>query len=396
VRGWLAAGVAAAILGSLLVWNGLSLRFGPAAEEAAAVENPSSVAPMGSESIAVEPAATEPALPGAMANDSEGSSGHLAAAQRESATAQDPVETPPSTMGGAGTLEGEAVLMATTERLSPPKTTTEAIKFSDLHKRLLVEALSDEGWPEAELTLLRQLLRDPRAEFRPKVLMVNVTHEETEAQYAQHLTPEAVDRCQEFWQSEGHKVARAVDGGRVPPSVVAAILRVETNFGQYRGKESVFNVYFTLALGDRPQVRDQALDRADSAYGEQSRKMARRAEWARSQLRDLLYMMRSGNGVDPLKMLGSWAGAFGLPQFIPTSYRAYGRDGNRDGVVDLDDVSDAAASIAYYLQLNGWPDDDSPQRQKKVIMTYNHSVYYADCVLALADSLNHRWGGLHQ
>ena len=92
--------------------------------------------------------------------------------------------------------------------------------------------------------------------------------------------------------------------------------------------------------------------------------------------------------------MGSWAGAFGLCQFIPTSYRAYGRDGNHDNVIDLDNVSDAAASIANYLIENGWTNNMNRAKQKESIMRYNHSEFYADCVLSLADGIERQWKGL--
>ena len=123
------------------------------------------------------------------------------------------------------------------------------------------------------------------------------------------------------------------------------------------------------------------------------KKLHRRARWARLQLADLLYTAKSG-GENPVGIMGSWAGAFGLCQFIPASYRAYGRDGNGDSVIDLDNVADASASIANYLIENGWHNNGYRAKQKRSIMRYNHSEYYADCVLQLADGIEKQWQGL--
>ena len=83
-------------------------------------------------------------------------------------------------------------------------------------------------------------------------------------------------------------------------------------------------------------------------------------------------------------MHGSWAGAFGLPQFIPTTFINFAVDGNNDGKIDIFSVSDAVFSIGNYLRANGWRDDKSYKEKLKVIYTYNHSRLYCETVLKLA------------
>jgi membrane-bound lytic murein transglycosylase B len=89
-------------------------------------------------------------------------------------------------------------------------------------------------------------------------------------------------------------------------------------------------------------------------------------------------------GVDPLILRGSPSGAFGVPQFLPTSYLQHGVDGNGDGRVSLYDPADAAASCAHYLAGHGWHRGISFQEQRSVIWTYNHSDAYIDTVLTLS------------
>jgi len=267
--------------------------------------------------------------------------------------------------------------------------------LKDPHKRLLIDWLAGFDWSDTEIAQLRRHLSDPRAAFRPEVLKVNVNHVESEDLYTQHLTSESVEMCLEFWETQGKKITTAAAPDKIPPEIILSILKVETNLGKYPGRESVFNVYWSLSLADNPRILNEILPQKGSGSDDDERKrLKRRAAWARSQLRDLLYMSRRGTGVDPLGTVGSWAGAFGLPQFIPTSYRAYGRDGNGDGVIDLDDIEDAVASIAHYLEVNGWPKGKSLKRQRKALLRYNHSTFYADCILALSDSLSHRLNGL--
>lgn len=349
---WIAAAVVLGVVGAWLLWKGLDLMFTlPAASEPVSTQMGASPSPAAEATPTSSPAARK----------------------RESGTGSDAEGDRPRAPAGGGS-SGEIT----------------ARPWDDPVKGLLIQVLAREGWNDEDLKTLERFLSDPRAEFRPEVLTVNATHQESAEQYQQHLTAEAVSRTYAYWEGRRGMMESAAGGAGVPLEVIVAILKVETNLGVYPGKESVFNVYWSLALGDREEVLSRAVTGEYPNQRELKAKLAKRARWARGQLRDLMYMAREGHGRDPVGMMGSWAGAFGLAQFIPSSYRAYGRDGNGDGVIDLDDVADAAASIANYLHRNGWPADGSEKRRRKAIRAYNHSEHYVDCVLALADSLSRR------
>ena len=117
----------------------------------------------------------------------------------------------------------------------------------------------------------------------------------------------------------------------VPGSVVAAIWGVESNFGQNRGSFNVIEALATLAFDGR------------------------RERFGRTQLIEALKIIDSGDVAAQL-MFGSWAGAMGHTQFIPTSYRDYAVDFTGDGKRDIwsDDPADALASTANYLASFGW------------------------------------------
>ena len=93
-------------------------------------------------------------------------------------------------------------------------------------------------------------------------------------------------------------------------------------------------------------------------------------------------------GVDPLELRGSGSGAFGYPQFLPTSYLRFGMDGSGDGRVDLFDIGDASASCANYLAAQGWRKGLTDKQRRAVIWRYNRSDAYVSTVLALARSLD--------
>src|SRR5439155_20900390 len=85
---------------------------------------------------------------------------------------------------------------------------------------------------------------------------------------------------------------------------------------------------------------------------------------------------------------GSPLGAFGLPQFLPTSYLRYGTDADGDGRVDLFDVPDAATSCARYLAAAGWRPGCSATVQRTALRTYNHSEAYVATVLAISRAID--------
>ena len=117
----------------------------------------------------------------------------------------------------------------------------------------------------------------------------------------------------------------------MPPEYVVAILGVETKYGRVLGKYRVLDSLATLAFDYPP-----------------------RQAFFRSELEQFLVLARE-NKLDPLTLMGSYAGAMGAPQFMPSSYRRYAVDANTDTQRDLwADWDDIIASVANYLREKGW------------------------------------------
>jgi membrane-bound lytic murein transglycosylase B len=132
-----------------------------------------------------------------------------------------------------------------------------------------------------------------------------------------------------------------------------------------------FNIQRHAGEPPDPAIADQV--RARGAYLERT---------FYPEVRGVFTMMEKLK-IDPLAMEGSGAGAFGFPQFLPTSYLRYGVDGNGDGRVSLYDMDDAAASCARFLAGNGWRANLSAAERRRVIWQYNRSDAYIDTILAL-------------
>ena len=134
----------------------------------------------------------------------------------------------------------------------------------------------------------------------------------------------------EFWRKHRSTLARAERAYGVPASVIVAIIGVETFYGRNTGRWRVVDALSTLAF-DYPQ----------------------RAGFFRGELENYLLFARD-RGVDVFAMRGSYAGAMGMPQFMPGSARSYGVDFDRDGHVDLRRSVDAIGSVANFLKQHGW------------------------------------------
>jgi len=194
----------------------------------------------------------------------------------------------------------------------------------------------------------------------------------------------AARRCRERYHDE---LAAAEAKQGVPANVLAALLYVESACGQATGRTRVLPRLARLAMANAPGNLASNLDRLEAA-GVSDEVVRARARY----LEDTFYPEVRGAfdvadrlGVDPLELVGSEGGAFGDPQFLPTSFLRYGVDGDGDGRVRLDDMADAAASCARYLADHGWKPGCSRHERQQALWAYNHSDPYVGAVLALAD-----------
>ena len=145
------------------------------------------------------------------------------------------------------------------------------------------------------------------------------------------LSAERIDGGLEFWQSNAATLTRAQQEFGVPAEVIVAIIGVETFYGRNTGGYRIFDALTTLAF-DYP----------------------RRGDFFKSELKQFLLLSRD-QGISPLLPRGSYAGASGLPQFMPGSVRAYAVDFDGDGRIDLaSDPADAIGSVGNFLARHDW------------------------------------------
>ncbi len=148
------------------------------------------------------------------------------------------------------------------------------------------------------------------------------------------VQPERIDEGVRFWRRNADALQRARDTFAVPPSVIVAIIGVETRYGQTQGNYRVIDALSTLAFDYPP-----------------------RSAFFTRELEEFLLLAREE--ARPLEsMTGSYAGAMGYGQFIPSSYRAYAVDFDGDDARDIwSNEQDAIGSVANYLHAHGWQPD---------------------------------------
>ena len=145
------------------------------------------------------------------------------------------------------------------------------------------------------------------------------------------ITPQMIEQGKRLLCEHREVLDRVENELGVEREVVVAIWGIETQFGKHKGAFSMF----------------QTLNTMFDAY-------PRRSKFYREQLIEYLLLCRE-NGVDPLAITGSYGGAFGQTQFIPSSFRRYAVDFDGDGRRDVwESVPDVLASIANYLKKSGW------------------------------------------
>jgi membrane-bound lytic murein transglycosylase B len=183
--------------------------------------------------------------------------------------------------------------------------------------------------------------------------------------------------------------AERVEG--VPASVLAAIMFVETGCGQNVGAHRIFHRLARLAMANDPDNLSRNLQRVameqrgiDASTATRMKERALYLEQTFYPEVRAIFEVADRLGVAPLDLRGSISGAFGYPQFLPTSYLRHGVDADGNGAVSLFDPADAAASCARYLAHYGWRPGITKAQRRQVIWSYNRSNAYVDTVLTLA------------
>ena len=202
------------------------------------------------------------------------------------------------------------------------------------------------------------------------------------------IDPVRIQAGVQFWGQQRETLERAEREYGVPADIIVGIIGVETLYGQHMGQFRVLDALATLAF-DFPAAHPRAAERATYFKGE---------------LEQFLSQHYRG-GTDPTQPRGSYAGAMGMPQFMPTSWHKFAVDFDGDGQINLfDSAADAIGSVANYFKAYGWQTGmpthyavqfDTTRLDKEALLlpdilpTFSVSSFTAKGAVLDADGLRH-------
>jgi membrane-bound lytic murein transglycosylase B len=198
-------------------------------------------------------------------------------------------------------------------------------------KEFVSEMVKKHGFSRRELTRVLG-----QAQYQPAIVRAMDQPPESalgswQAYRALFVRPERIEAGTQFWDRNADALRRAATEFGVPEDVIVGIIGVETTFGKNVGTYRVIDALATLAF-DYPK----------------------RSAYFRGELEHYLVFSRD-QGINPLRVKGSYAGAIGIPQFMPGSYRRFGVDFDGDGQINLaTSPADAIGSIGNFLKSHGW------------------------------------------
>ena len=265
--------------------------------------------------------------------------------------------------------------------LAPADDTADS--FQALQKRLI-----DDGYDSDRI---KTIFASPDVSFEKGGVSAYFMHNEAKLNYKQFTRIWSISSARKYMQEHQEALAFAENTFGVDKEVITAIILVETKLGTYVGNKSVINTLATLSAMAAAEPRQIIWENLPDNDRRMSRpkfekKADQKSSWAYRELKAFLTYTEK-QGMDPTTIKGSYAGAMGISQFMPSNIAPYGQDGNQDGKVDLFVHADAISSVAGYLKHYGWKPGIARDQAFKVVYHYNRSKYYVNTILDIAEKL---------
>ncbi len=255
-------------------------------------------------------------------------------------------------------------------------------EFDTLKQRLIKDGFNPDK--------IEAILAKDTVSFTTDSVSLFFVHSESSLNYDQFLSKNSIANAFKYMAEHKESLDRAQEMFGVDKTVITAILLVETRLGTYLGNRIVINTLATMAsLADdslRERIWNAIPDQKKPQRDAFLKKVDVRSKWGYEELKALI-QYADREGIDPENIQGSYAGAMGISQFMPSNALTLAKDGNNDGRINLFDHSDAIFSVANYLKHHGWKPGISRQRQHEVLFRYNHSNYYVDTLMKISDRL---------
>ena len=268
-----------------------------------------------------------------------------------------------------------------------------AVGLADGPERRLVQSLLvAEGIDPAQA---ESILQDPRVAVRRDIVIKNLFHSNPKAGKSgpdvMDIDPSQIDQGKVFMEKNMAVLSAAEERFGASSRIITSILIVESRLGTYPMPYNVVNAYVNLAFLADPDYLKGIQERYAETYPQLKdeatiARAQRKAKWAASELAYLIHLAGHLN-VDPFSLSGSFAGAMGPAQFIPSSFWIFGIDGNADGTVSPFNMADAVFSMGHYLRKYGWREDAPVDQKRRALWHYNRSDVYVNTVLMIYEKM---------
>ena len=203
--------------------------------------------------------------------------------------------------------------------------------------------------------------------------------------YSHFTDPYASKLAKKFHKKWRKQLSLAQKRYKVDARVITSILLVETSFGRFTGNYQPLSVFASILVDvDTFKEKQEYRELPNS----QKERVERKQAWAVRELKAISNLTKKYPSLDILKIKGSYAGAFGKCQFLPSSYLAFAVSHRSRKVPNLFDEKDAILSVANYLVSNGYKHSMDSKGSYDSIYHYNNSDVYVKTVLAVAKKLN--------
>jgi len=267
-----------------------------------------------------------------------------------------------------------------------------AWSWSESAEKFLEDLLVAEGIKQSQA---QRLSRDSRITVRPDFVIKNLFSSSPRGTQQKpgvmEVTPRQIAQGRNFIKAHAASLSAVEKRFGTSPRIITAILMIESHLATYPMSFNVANAYVNMALLLNPNYLQEVQSLYAKTYPQLNEEATitrarRKARWAVSELSYLIYLANNLK-IDPLTISGSFSGALGPAQFLPSSFWLFGIDGDGDGIANPFNLTDAVFSIGNYLRLFGWAENAPIDQNRRAVWFYNHSRVYVNTIMMIYDRL---------
>jgi membrane-bound lytic murein transglycosylase B len=255
---------------------------------------------------------------------------------------------------------------------------------SDRYFGSLQDRLIKDGFDKDRILAL---YKRPEVYFEIKAVSRFLVHREAELNYDQFASEKSIRDALKYMVHHKEALKRAEKTYGVDKEIITAIILVETRLGVSVGGPLVLNTLSTTAALADADIREMFWNKVSKSSRLTRKQFDRwvkiKSAWAYKELKAFLEYTAEEH-LDPVDIVGSYSGAMGIAQFMPSNILLYAEDGDYNGRTNLFDHADAIISIGNYLKHYGWHPGINGEEAYHVIYHYNHSRQYVDTILKVS------------